>query len=227
MFSSVFTFSMCKKPTRKEESRPINDDKGKVLGRTCQACRNTTIRLRCSASKCTTPLYKLKHLKSLPKSVDGLSPEAKKTFLENEFGSVALINSLRCCGACYVRLHRLSSSVNKSAAQPLPANNSVQNQVAQNQVGRPSVSYEQASKRTQRRIRNKLKTCARQKVTELKTEVENMGASYEEICQEILEGQFDGVQVTSSIKTFHFSTHIVKFHLTYSTLLVSFPVYFG
>ena len=144
-------------------------------------------------------------------------------FLENEFGSVALISSLRCCGACYVRLHRLSSCVNKSCAQPLPANNSVQHQVAQNQVGRPSVSYEQASKRTQRRIRN-IKTCARQKVTELKTEVENMGASYEEICQEILEGQFDGVQVTSSIKTFHFSTHIVKFHLT---LLVSFPVYFG
>ena len=125
----------------------------------------------------------------------------KKTFLENEFGSVALISSLRCCGARYVRLHKLSSSVNKSVPQSLSANNSVQNQ-----VGRPSVSYELASKRTQRRIRNKLKTCARQKVAELKTEVENMGASYEEICQEIPKGQFDGVQVTFifSIKTFLF-----------------------
>ena len=161
------------------------------MGRTCQACRNTTIRLRCSASKCTTPPYKLKHLKSLPKSVDGLSPEAKKTFLENGFAGVALISSLRCCGACYVRLHRLSSSLNKSVPQPPSANNSVKSQ-----VGRSSVSYELASKRTRRRIRKKLKTCARKKVAELKTEVENMGASYEEICQEMLEGQFDEVQVT-------------------------------
>ena len=108
------------------------------------------------------------------------------------------------------------------ALQPPSANNAVQNQ-----VGRPSVSYELASKRTQQRIRNKLKTCARQKVAELKTEVENMGASYEEICQEILEGQFDGVRVIFifSIKTFLFSTHMVKFHYTYSTLLVGFPVY--
>ena len=117
MSSSVFTCSICKKPMRKEESRPINDVKGKVMGRTCQACRNTTVRLRCSASKCTTPLYKLKHLKSLPKPAHALSPEAKKTFLENEFGSVALISSLRCC-ACYVRLHRLSSSVSKSVPRP-------------------------------------------------------------------------------------------------------------
>ena len=161
-------------------------------------------------------------MKSLPKSVDGLCPEAKKTFLENEFGSVAPISSLRCCGACYVRLHRLSSSIKKSVPQPPSANNSVQSQ-----VGHPSVSYELASKRTQRRIRNKLKTCARQKVAELKTEVENMGASYEEICQEILEGQFDEVQVTFifPIKTFLFSTHTVKFYYTYSSFLVSFPVY--
>ena len=43
-------------------------------------------------------------------------------------------------------------------------------------------------------------------MAELKTEVENMGASYEEICQEILEGQFDEVQVTFifPIKTFLF-----------------------
>jgi len=222
MSSSVFTCSIGKKPMRKEESRPINDVKGRVMGRTCQACRNTTIRLRCSALKCSTPLYKLKHLKSLPKSVDGLPPEAKKTFLENEFGSVALITGLRCCGACYVRLHRLSSSVNKSVPQSLSANNSVQNQ-----VGRPSVSYELASKRTQLRIRNKLKTCARQKVAELKTEVENMGASYEEICQKIPKGQFDGVQVTFifSIKTFLFSTHVVKFHHTYS--ISWFSILFG
>ena len=108
------------------------------------------------------------------------------------------------------------------ALQPPSANNAVQNQ-----VGRPSVSYELASKRTRQRIRNKLKTCAWQKVAELKTEVENMGVSYEEICQEILEGQFDGVRVIFifSIKTFLFSTHMVKFHYTYSTLLVGFPVY--
>ena len=222
MSSSVFTCSIRKTPAKKEESRPVSDVKGKVMGRTCQACRNTTVRLRCSATKCTTTLYKLKYLKSLPKSVDGLSPEAKKTFLENEFGSVALISSLRCCGACYVRLHKLSSSVNKIVSQPPSVNNSVQNQ-----VGRPSVSYELASKRTQERIRNKLKTCARQKVAELKTEVENMGASYEEICQEILEGQFDGIKVTFifSVKFVIFSTHKVKFHYTYSTLLVGFPVY--
>jgi len=126
MSSLVFPCSICKKPTRKEESHRINDAKGRVMGRTCQACRNTTIHLRCSASKCSTPLYKLKHLKSLSKSADGLPPEAKKTFLENEFGSVALISSLGCCGACYVRLHRLSSSINKSVPQPLSANNSTQ-----------------------------------------------------------------------------------------------------
>ena len=96
MSSPVFTCSICKKPMKKEESRPINDVKGKVMGQTCQASRNTTIHLRCSASKCTTPLYKLKYLKPLPKSVDGLTPQAKKTFLENEFGSVALVSSLWC-----------------------------------------------------------------------------------------------------------------------------------
>ena len=206
MSSSVFTCSICKKPTKKEESRPVSDVKGKEMGRTCQACRNTTVRLRCSATKCTTPLYKLKYLKSLPKSVDGLYPEAKKTFLENEFGSVALISSLRCCGACYVRLHRLSSSENKIVSQPQSVNNSVQNQ-----VGCPSVPYElpNISKRTQQRIQNKLKTCAQQKVAELKTEVENKGASYEEICPEILEGQLDGIKVT-----FIFSIKIFVFQLT-------------
>ena len=114
---------------------------------------------------------------------------------------MALISSLRCCGACYVRLHRLSPSVNKSVSQPPSANNSIQNQ-----VGHPAVSHELESKRTQWRIRNKLKNCARQKVAELKTEVENMGASNEEICQEILEGQFDGIQLTFifSNKTFLF-----------------------
>lgn len=187
-----------------EESCPVSDVKEKVMGRTCQACRNTTLRLRCSATKCATPLYKLKYSKSLPKSEDGLSPEAKKTFLENEFGSVALISSLRCCGACYVRLHRLSSSKNKIVSQPQSVNNSLQNQ-----VGRPSVSYELPSKRTQQRIQNKLKTCAKQKVAELKTEVENMGASYEEICPEILEGQLDGIKLTFifSIKFSFFNSH--------------------
>ena len=34
-------------------------------------------------------------------------------------------------------------------------------------------------------------------MVELKTEVENMGASNEDICQEILEGQFDGVNFPS------------------------------
>ena len=63
-----------------------------MIGRTCQACRNATIRLLCSALKCTTPLYKLKHLKSIPKSADGLPSEANKLFLENEFGSVFLIS---------------------------------------------------------------------------------------------------------------------------------------
>ena len=48
----------------------------------------------------------------ISQSVDDLFPEAKKTFL-------ALISSLRCCGACYVRLHRLSPSVNKSVPQPV------------------------------------------------------------------------------------------------------------
>ena len=144
MSSSVFTCSICKKPTKMEESCPVSDVKEKVMGRTCQACRNTTLRLRCSATKCATPLYKLKYSKSLPKSEDGLSPEGKKTFLEKEFGSVALISSLRCCGACYVRLHRLSSSKNKIVSQPQSVNNSLQNQ-----VGHPSVSYELPSKRTQ------------------------------------------------------------------------------
>ena len=57
--------------------------------------------------------------------------------------------------------------------------------------------------------------------------IENMGASNEEICQEILEGQFDGVQLTFifSNKTFLFLTHMVKFHHTYSTFLVGFSVY--
>ena len=104
---------------------------------------------------------------------------------------MALISSLRRCGACYVRLHRQSPSVNKSVAQPPSANNAIQNE-----VGHPPVSYELASKQTLQRIRNKLKNCARQKVAELKTEVENMGAPNEEICQEILESQFDGIQLT-------------------------------
>ena len=64
-------------------------------------------------------------------------------------------------------------------------------------------------------------------MAELKTEVENMGASNEEICKEIIEGQFDGIQLTFILpnKTFLFLTHIVKFHHTYSTLLVGFSVY--
>ena len=190
-----------------------------MLKEKCQACRNTTIHLRCSASKCTTPLYKLKHLKSLP---NDLFPGAKKTFFEKKVWLCGPHKQFKCCGACHVRLHRLSPSVNKSVPQPLSANNSIQNQ-----VGCPPVSYELASKRTQRRIRNTLKNCARQKEAELKTEVENMGASNEEICQEILEGQFDGVQLTFifSNKTFLFLTHMVKFYHTYSTSLVGFSVY--
>lgn len=190
----------CKKAVRKEESRPINDAKGKLIGRTCQACRSATIRLRCSALKCTTPLYKIKHLKAVPKSVDGLPCEARKLFLENEFGSVALTSSLRCCAACYVRLHRLVSSQNNIPPQPLSPSNCTENPVS---VGRPTLAYEMASKRTQRRMRNKLKMCARQKVAELQAEVENMSACYEEICQEILEGEFDGGQ---QVKNAYFET---------------------
>ena len=111
----------------------------------------------------------------------------RKLFLENKFGCVALISSFRCCGACYVRLHRLSPSVNKRVSQPPSANDAIQNQ-----VGRPPVSYELASKRTQRRIRNKLKNWARQKVAELKTEVENMGASNEEIARKFLKANSMG-----------------------------------
>ena len=116
MSSSAFTSSMCKKPTRKEESCAINDAKGKVMGTNMPSLKEYHYPPSMFTIKCTTPLYKLTHFKSLPKSVDSLPPEAQKTFLENEFGSVALISSLRCCGACYARLHRLSSSVNKSVA---------------------------------------------------------------------------------------------------------------
>ena len=56
-------------------------------------------------------------------------------------------------------------------------------------------------------------------MAELKTEVENMGASNEQICQEILEGQFDGVNFPS------FNSHGKIFYHTYSTLLVGFSVY--
>ena len=71
---------------------------------------------------------------------------------------------------------------------------------------------------TQQRIQNKLKTCAKQKVAELKTEVENMGASYEEICPEILEGQLDGIKVTFifSIKFSFFNSHVkIPLYLLY------------
>ena len=51
--------------------------------------------------------------------------------------------------------------------------------------------------------RNKLKTCARQKMAEFKAEVENICACYKEICQEILEGEFDGGQ---QVKNAYFET---------------------
>ncbi|KAJ7354790.1 nuclear receptor corepressor 2 [Desmophyllum pertusum] len=141
--SSSVTCINCNRTVKKVESRPIVDVKDKIIGRACQACRNATIRLRCSALKCTTPLYKLKHLKSLPKSIDDLQTEPKKAFMENEFGRVVLISGLRCCAACYVRLHRLSRNQNNSTPQPLPPSNS-----AQTPVGHPPAAYETASKRT-------------------------------------------------------------------------------
>ena len=116
--------------------------------------------------------------------------KSESSFLQDEFGSVAPSDNLRCCAACYLRLHRLLHNTNNSTmVELLPPRSSVQNS-----VGRPPSCFESASKRTQRRISKKLKMCARQKMDELKADVENMGASYEEICQEILEGEFEKEQ---------------------------------
>ncbi|KAL9982162.1 hypothetical protein ACROYT_G010973 [Oculina patagonica] len=188
---SSVTCINCLKNVTKSESRPIKDNKNKTIGRTCQECRNDTSRLRCSASKCKTPQYKIKHLKSVPQSVGELPTDIRNALVQNEFDSVALSANLRCCAACYVRLHRLSSS-NKNSTQ-----NSIlspSSSVKTDSVGRPPSSFANASKRTKRRIKKKLKMCTRQKMNELKADVEKMGASYEEICKEILEEEFEKEQ---------------------------------
>ena len=41
-------------------------------------------------------------------------------------------------------------------------------------------------------FKQKIKTWARQRIGEMKAEIENMGALYKEICLEILQRQFDG-----------------------------------
>ena len=70
--------------------------------------------------------------------------------------------------------------------QPSPLSTSVKNS-----VGRPPSRFENASKRTQRRIKKNIKIYTKQKIDELKAAVEKMGASYEEICKEILEREFE------------------------------------
>ncbi|KAJ7388289.1 hypothetical protein OS493_038751, partial [Desmophyllum pertusum] len=63
--SSSVTCINCNRTVKKVESRPIVDVKDKIIGRACQACRNATIRLRCSALKCTnTPKYAREILES-------------------------------------------------------------------------------------------------------------------------------------------------------------------
>lgn len=131
------------------------------------------MRLRCAALKCETPLYKVKHLRSVPKLIDGLASYAKMTSFESEFGTEASTNSLRCCAACYVLLHRLSSSQSKGT---LEVNST------ENVVGRPPVAYKTTLKRTQRRIRKNVQKSVWPKMAALKVEVQNMGVSYEEIC---------------------------------------------
>lgn len=184
---SSVTCVSCLRTLTKSESRPIEDGENKIIGRTCQSCRNETIRLRCSALKCKTPHYKIKHLKSVPQSVGDLPTEKRNYFLQNEFGSVTLSGNLRCCAACYIRLHRLlCNNKNSTLVQPSSPSSSVKNS-----VGRPPSHFENASKRTQRRIKKNIKICTRQKIDELKADVKKMGASYEEICQEILEKEFE------------------------------------
>ena len=186
--SSVTCIS-CLRTVTKSESRPIEDGENKIIGRTCQSCRNEAVRLRCSAVKCKTPQCKIKYLKSVPQSVGDLPTEKRNSFLQNEFGRVALSGNLRCCAACYVRLHRLPCNKENSALviiQPSPPSTSVKNS-----VGRPPSRFENASKRTQRRIKKNIKICTKQKIDELKADVEKMGASYEEICKEILETEFE------------------------------------
>ena len=156
--SSVTGIS-CLRTVTKSESRPIEDGENKIIGRTCQSCRNETIRLRCSALKCKTPHYKVKHLKSVPQSVGDLPTEKRNYFLQNDFGSVALSENLRCCTACYIRLHRLScNDKNSTLGQPSSPSSSVKNS-----VGRPPSRFENASKRTQRRIKKNIKTCTDRK----------------------------------------------------------------
>ena len=152
--SSVTCIS-CLRTVTKSESRPIEDGENKIIGRTSQSCRNEAIRLRCSAVKCKTPHYKIKYLKSVPQSVSDLPTEKRNSFLQNEFGSVALSGNLRCCAACYIRLHRLSYSLRHQA-------------LVKNSVGRPPSRFKNASKRTQRRIKKNIKICTKRKIFELK-----------------------------------------------------------
>ena len=119
--SSVTCIS-CLRTVTKSESRLIEDGENKIIGRTCQSCRNETTRLRCSAVKRKTPHYKIKYLKSVPQSVGDLLKK-EILFLQYEFGSVALSGNLRCCAACYIRLHRLSCNNENSTlviVQPSP-----------------------------------------------------------------------------------------------------------
>ena len=119
-------------------------------------------------------------MKSLPKSIDNLSPGKKKLFLQNEFG---VSSSPKCCAAGYLRLQRLTCSAEYSNLQSLNV---------PHPVGLPPMAHKEASERTQHTIKQKIKTQAKQRIGEMKAEIENMGASYKEICLEILQHQFDG-----------------------------------
>ena len=95
-------------------------------------------------------------------------------FKQNEVG---VSSSPKCCAAGYLRLQRLTRSAEYSNLQSLNVSHP---------VGLPPMAYKEASERTRHTIKQKIKTWAKQRIGEMKAEIENMGASYKEICLEIL-----------------------------------------
>ena len=115
---------------------------------------------KCLVKGCTTPASKMK-LKSLP----GRLLQATEVVRGEIFSQFGMQPDLRqCCKSCFTKLHRTIAefSTNSSRANTCTA------EKLQNKKGRPSVSFENASTKTKKRIEKKAQQLLNKTLSDLK-----------------------------------------------------------
>lgn len=113
---------------------------------------------KCQVKGCTTPASKVK-LKNIP----GRLLQATEAVRGEIFSKFGIHPSLQqCCKSCFTKLHR--------AIAEYAANSSSANTAAEvpNNKGRPTVSYENASTKTKRRIEKKAHDLLNKTLSDLK-----------------------------------------------------------